>query len=200
MALVKRAPMKRRHRDTGPACGHAGCDRGQSTKGYCSAHYMQWRRTGHTWPLFMPSPPISTRILARATREDDCLRWTGYTMANGYGVISWHDSRWLVHRAIWTESMGPIPEGLTIDHLCRNRACVNVAHMEVVTRAENSERGGGLPAAWAKYRERTHCKHDHEFTPENTRIGKDGHRICKACSRASWRRWAVRKGIRRAAA
>jgi hypothetical protein len=83
---------------------------------------------------------IAERILARTVVEGECLTWTGAPMKNGYGTVSWNGKRWLIHRAIWTETCSPIPAGLTIDHLCRNKVCVNVRHMEVVTLAENSRR------------------------------------------------------------
>lgn len=143
---------------------------------------------------------ITERILAKAIREGECLVWTGYTMKNGYGTISWGGQRWLIHRAIWTEAVGAIPDGLTIDHVkargCSSKACVNVEHMEVVTRGENSRRGGGLEAAWGHYRSQTHCKDGHEFTPENTYIRKgDRARICRVCARAGWRAYKARRGV-----
>jgi hypothetical protein len=117
-------------------------------------------------------------------------------MKNGYGTVSWNGKRWLIHRAIWTETCSPIPAGLTIDHLCRNKVCVNVRHMEVVTLAENSRRAGGLEKSHANARTRTHCKRGHEYTPENTHLYR-GSRSCKRCDRTKWREWAVRNGLRR---
>ena len=139
----------------------------------------------------MSSSSIAARVTRRSMRVGDCLIWQGCTMKNGYGTVSWNGRRWLVHRAVWTETNGQIPDGLTIDHLCRNRACVNVAHMEVVTPGENARRGGGLEKAHASYRARTHCPQGHEYTPENTMLN-NGARACRECGRQRWRAWRDR--------
>lgn len=81
------------------------------------------------------------------------------------------------HRYAYEQMVGPIPNGLVLDHLCRNRWCCNPAHVEPVTQAENVLRGEG----WApRFKAQTHCHRGHEFTPENTHHGKRG-RSCRAC-------------------
>jgi hypothetical protein len=153
------------------------------------------RRTG----LKRTSRPNTLEtVLANTVPDGDCLVWAGYTMPNGYGMASVGGKRGLVHRLVWQLANGPIPEPLTIDHLCRTRACVNVAHMEVVTIQENIRRAGAFVAASAARRSRTHCKNGHEFTPENTRMYR-GARSCKQCERTNWRAYAVRRGLRRPA-
>jgi len=80
-------------------------------------------------------------------------------------------------------SVGEIPKGFVLDHLCKNRSCINPKHLEAVTQKINAERAG-----WAT---RTHCKHGHEYTKENTSYSKrDNARVCKTCKRidASLRR------------
>ena len=109
-----------------------------------------------------------------------CWLWQGGGNGNGYGRTG-HMSdgkQWYAHRYMWTTMRGPIPEGMTIDHLCRVTACVNPQHLEVVTMRENILRGNSACAVNAR---KTHCPRGHEFTPENIAWdrGRRGCRICK---------------------
>jgi hypothetical protein len=108
---------------------------------------------------------------------------TGYTM---FHMISPKHGRWQPttgHRVAYELYVGPIPEGLVIDHLCRNRGCVNPAHMEPVTRGENVRRGEAPSAVSVR---ENRCQRGHEFTPENTfiRSNRAGKRECRECIRA----------------
>jgi hypothetical protein len=110
--------------------------------------------------------------------ENGCHVWTGATTRNGYGQVRLtRDQPRMAHRAIYEATRGAIPASRDLDHLCRNRACVNPAHLEPVSRSENLRRG------WAASPrpDRTHCKRGHEFTTENTRFTPDGRRSCRAC-------------------
>jgi hypothetical protein len=108
-------------------------------------------------------------------KTDSCWLWVGGIQPKELYGNFWLDGTTVrAHRYAYELLVGPIPEGLTLDHLCRVRHCVNPAHLEPVTQAENNRRASA----------RTHCKWGHEFTPENTYIHpKRGTRICKACAK-----------------
>ena len=101
-------------------------------------------------------------------------------MANGYGQGYWQGRVTTAHRITWQLTNGPIPEGLQLDHLCRNRRCVRPSHLEPVTQHVNILRGQGASAVNAL---KTHCAVGHEYTPSNTRRGGRGQRVCRECSR-----------------
>lgn len=110
------------------------------------------------------------RFMANVAAEDGCWIWQGRTN-QGYGVYGGR----VAHREAYKRIIGPIPDGLELDHLCLRPACVNPAHLEPVTRAENARRRAA---------NRTHCKNGHEYTPENTRFYSDRGwkvRACRAC-------------------
>ncbi len=133
--------------------------------------------------------PIEERLLAKLDTSGECWIWTGARRPGGYGVIGKSrggvDS---VHRVSYEIYVGPIPEGLHIDHLCGNRLCANPAHLEAVTQAENNRR-----AAEVRVANLTHCKRGHEFTPENTMRQHKGQRLCRTCH--NWSGKAARRGV-----
>ena len=123
---------------------------------------------------------LPDRILAKIDIGDDCWNWTAAKNARGYGVVrvmgkipGGHNE--LSHRYIYRVTVGEIPEGMSLDHLCRNPACCNPDHLEPVSHSENMKRA-----------RLTHCKNGHEFTEDNTSysIDKKGRKIrhCKQCS------------------
>lgn len=126
-------------------------------------------------------PEIESRVERTAT----CWLWTGYVKDNGYGSLTIDGRTQYAHRLVYAETVGPIPEGAELDHLCRVRHCVNPEHLEPVSKAENCYRGASIPGQ--RHRQ-THCQHGHEFTPENTAISKRGHRRCRRCDAARARR------------
>lgn len=142
--------------------------------------------------------PASLPANMRSKTEDTgtCWNWTGALQTRGYGSVGISDGRTsLAHRRSYELLVGPIPEGLTIDHLCFNKRCINPAHLEPVTGAENTRRS---------LARQTHCKSGHPLFGENLRIqvrNGNAHRICLTCSR-EYKREYMRKvngGLGRAA-
>jgi hypothetical protein len=129
---------------------------------------------------------IATKL---APGPSGCWLWTAAVDADGYGRVRWLGRNALAHRVVYELLRGPIPAGLTLDHLCRNRACVNPDHLQPVALATNVLRGEGVGVRNA---EKTHCKHGHPFDAENTYI-KQGKRACRQCGREANRRARARK-------
>jgi len=123
---------------------------------------------------------------------DGCVVWTG-SLRGGYGRVGSggrYGSKIATHRAMWEYYIGPIPEGLEPDHTCKNHACWAINHLELVTHQVNVLRGDAPTAVNAR---KTHCIHNHEFTPENTYRQNGGGRGCLICRRATQKRYDNRK-------
>lgn len=140
------------------------------------------------WTFTRECKPILARLWAKTVETPTgCWEWCGHVKPNGYGTIQIgrrNDGtrrRVHVHRVGYEELVGPIPDGHTIDHLCRNRRCWNPAHLEPVVMAENLRRGDGWSGQNAR---KTHCPAGHLYTPENTIDCKPG-RKCRACKQAN---------------
>jgi hypothetical protein len=135
-----------------------------------------------------PRPrPLLDRVLEKVAigdRVDDCWEWTGRTSASGYGVVAiGHTEKRRAHRVMYELVVGPIPEGLQIDHLCRVRNCVNPDHLEPVTHAENLLRG--MSPAMVAHRTGI-CQRGHSLEDAITK--PNGWRNCRTCDNERRRR------------
>lgn len=120
---------------------------------------------------------VIDRLLARAVPLDSpCVIWQGALQSSGYASIGIGGKTYLAHRVVWEAAHGPIPDELTVDHLCGNRRCLNAGHLELVTRSENGSRAT---------RGATHCARGHELAGHNLIIKKRGGlppvRNCRTC-------------------
>lgn len=148
-------------------------------------------RNEYVLPCIMPPAPrpVLDRIFAR-TLVADCWLWQGSVTHGGYAKVSVSRKEWrLGHRIVWQEMVGPIPEHLVIDHLCRVRNCLNPDHMELVTPGENVRRGRN------QYFKKSHCANGHEFTLENTYIrqNKPNWRYCRTCNRIAQKKYQEKR-------
>lgn len=125
---------------------------------------------------------LQVQVAERA--DGECWRWPGAHGGTGYAHVRIGDRVHRVSRVAYSLRFGPIAEGLELDHLCQNKWCWNPAHLEPVTRSENVLRGDNPGGNSNK----EFCKRGHPFDASNTRIDKDGKRICRACKRLVDRR------------
>lgn len=158
-------------------CRRCGAERAALRRQGRKMVAIQWRQAGPK-----PRPIVSTverfRSKVDFSSPDGCWLWTA-ALITGYGSF-WDGVRTvLAHRWSWEAANGAIPEGLVLDHLCRNRRCVNPDHLEPVTAPENTLRGPGSV---------THCVRGHAL-PERDVNGSRGR--CKECARIVWRAWAA---------
>ncbi|WP_369377644.1 HNH endonuclease signature motif containing protein [Streptomyces sp. cg36] len=129
--------------------------------------------------------------------EGGCWEWTGHIKPNGYGQVRIGDHKHHVHRLAYEVMVGPIPPGLVIDHLCRNRRCLRPDHLEPVPQRTNILRGEGPTARNAR---RTHCVRGHRFDTANTYVRPSGARNCRACRTGDRHRPHKRQGVTHAPA
>lgn len=132
--------------------------------------------------------PVKDRLLEKVVAgPGGCIVWTG-AKTEGYGRINVEGRSSLAHRVAYLIFKGDIPDGLELDHLCRNPSCINPGHLEPVTRKVNTDRGVCAETHRKRFASQTHCKNGHEYTPENTyRAPKSGKRHCKSCARLAQR-------------
>lgn len=130
---------------------------------------------------------VAAMIEARSIPEPNtgCWLWLMAICADGYGRISIERRSRLAHRASWEAHRGVIPTGLVIDHVCRNRACVNPDHLRVTTIGDNVRCGDGPTG---QHLRATRCIRGHAFDSENTyRYASTGWRMCRTCQRERYK-------------
>lgn len=181
-------------------CSECGRTAKRIIRTKCNACYERARhgRGLRKWPpldpeiaaLLLPVPRTSQtfarRVFSYIDASGDCWEWTGTTDKDGYGVIGRGvrgSGNMQAHCAVWEMLVGPIPDDLNYDHLCKNHACVNPAHAEIVPPAENTGRGWRAQA----FKRRAVCEFGHPF--DGIRHHGDGpdERYCKTCNRERMR-------------
>lgn len=181
-----------------PPCSVDGCGRSVHGYGLCHPHWNRWRKTGMVGgPIRDVTLTVVERFWTKVDKNGPipehrpdlgpCWIWLA-GLSKGYGHFNAGPGRTQeAHRFAYEEIIGSIPDGLVLDHLCRNPPCVNPHHLDPTTVLENIRRGPENPSM-ANAR-KTHSIHGHKFTPENTYIEPGrGKRVCRACKRATWRR------------
>jgi hypothetical protein len=133
-----------------------------------------------TLERFITKVDVHSPVPDYAPELGQCHWWTAYINADGYGQLGIDGKKIYAHRWAYEHYVGPIPEGMHIDHLCRVRHCVRPSHLEPVTQKENILRGEGL---CAKNAVKTHCPQGHEYAGENLYLYRR-YKRCRACHRA----------------
>lgn len=139
------------------------------------------------------------RFWSKVKKTRSCWIWQACLTSRGYGRFNVGASGGcrivFAHRFSYELLVGPIPKGLELDHVCRNKSCVNPRHLKPVTHRQNLTAPGsqvGIPSGQLKL-SKTHCPSGHELSGDNVRLDKNGHRKCKTCLRDRNRNWYRQK-------
>jgi hypothetical protein len=162
-------------------CSIDRCPRKSHGRGWCKKHYQRWSRNGDV--LWEPLS-IEERFWKKVNKTDTCWLWTGAITGAGYGHLYIDYKDVYAHRLAYEFLVGPIPEGLVLDHLCRVHNCVRPDHLEPVTDKENLARGEATLFQTSK----THCPQGHEYAGENLYLSSTNRRYCRTCQNVNQKR------------
>lgn len=168
----------------GKTCSVDGCEKQHFSRGWCKAHHSRWLRHGDPLgggPSNLRGQSPAERLMARVTiTPSGCWPVSGAS-SDGYARIVVDGRKVKAHRWSYEHFVGAVPDGLVLDHLCRNRACANPEHLEPVTQKENVLRGVGPTAVNAA---KTECPHGHSLEDAYV-IPSTGSRSCRSCQAGS---------------
>lgn len=187
-------------------CVIDGCEKPVSGRGWCKMHWTRWKRHGDPLvvkPFRRPMRPAFDRIMAKTDKNGpipaqaphlgSCWICTLNPDKRGYAYVGMggkHGKNRVAMQVVYEELVGPIPDGLELDHLCMVTSCVNPDHLEPVTHAENLRRAAA--AGRFANSQKTRCPQGHAYDEANTKWTKDGRRDCRECSRQRSLDWYYR--------
>lgn len=177
-------------------CSVEGCENPAACRGFCNSHYARKRRTGELGllgPKPQPDPFLRFWTYVNVRGPGECWPWRSTITHEGYGVFALTGGQAKAHRMVYELVFGPIPDGMTIDHVCHtndptcllkhecpHRRCCNPTHLEPVPPEENVRRGHRALV--------THCPQGHPYSGDNLYLPPSGGRTCRACHRETERR------------
>ena len=167
-------------------CSVPGCER-KPHGALCPVHRWRLKKHGNVDRVSVIRGDDERRFLTKIAESGTCWVWLGERTREGYGRFAIRSRNRSAHRWFYERRFGSLPDGLELDHLCRNKSCVNPMHLEPVTHSENVRRAGTANGR------KTHCPHGHPYEGDNLMLTKHGHRFCRACLQERNRKWTAKQ-------